>query len=373
MFGSTILDVAIGLVFVYLLLALICTSINELIASAARMRANTLSNGISHLLGGQALSGDTSFLEAFHDHPLISAITQQAGGHPSYLAPRRFALAVMDLCTQHKAGPLTFDHLLQGIHNLPDGKLKKTLLALMQNTDQNLQIAQTRIEDWFSDSMDRVSGWFKRKMQLITVVVAVLVTVFANADTLQISNRLWLNPTVRSATVELAKARAATPKTMLTADSADRSASPVKPVAIDPPDASTGAAELQAQVRAELGDLIGWSEDFTRFNQLAVERDMGVDPAICLAGVSTAANCPEAILKAQANANTLTWHDLWSQAFLWWIGWLLHQHVVGWLLTIIAISLGAPFWFDALKGLVNLRGTGKPPRRDTQSQPASTT
>ena len=32
----------------------------------------------------------------------------------------------------------------------------------------------------------------------------------------------------------------------------------------------------------------------------------------------------------------------------------------GWLLTILAISLGAPFWFDTLSRLSRLRGTGKP-------------
>lgn len=348
MFGSTILDVAIGLAFVYLLLALLCTSMNELIASALGIRADTLGDGLGHLLGGQALSaGETSFLDAFHDHPLISAIAQDAGGRPSYLAPRRFALAVMDLCTRDKPGPITFDDLLKGIRDLPDGKVKTTLLALMQNTDQNLQTAQKRIEDWFADSMDRVSGWFKRKMQMITISMAVLITIFANADTLQISNRLWSNPTVRAVTVELAKARG------------------------EGANAGT-TAELRSQVRAELGDLIGWSGDFARLNQLNVERETGVDPAGCLAQASTAANCPEVIRKAQEKAGMLTWNSLWSVAFLWWIGWLLHQHLVGWLLTIIAVSLGAPFWFDALKGLVNLRGTGKPPRPDTQAQPTST-
>ena len=32
----------------------------------------------------------------------------------------------------------------------------------------------------------------------------------------------------------------------------------------------------------------------------------------------------------------------------------------GWLLTVAAIMLGAPFWFDALGRLSRLRGTGKP-------------
>jgi hypothetical protein len=33
-------------------------------------------------------------------------------------------------------------------------------------------------------------------------------------------------------------------------------------------------------------------------------------------------------------------------------------HVVGWVLSIAAVSLGAPFWFDTLSRFVNLRGAG---------------
>ena len=35
--------------------------------------------------------------------------------------------------------------------------------------------------------------------------------------------------------------------------------------------------------------------------------------------------------------------------------------VIGWLITALAISLGAPFWFDLLNRFVKLRGTGTPP------------
>ena len=35
--------------------------------------------------------------------------------------------------------------------------------------------------------------------------------------------------------------------------------------------------------------------------------------------------------------------------------------IFGWLLTAFAVCLGAPFWFDMLNRLVNLRGTGANP------------
>jgi hypothetical protein len=35
----------------------------------------------------------------------------------------------------------------------------------------------------------------------------------------------------------------------------------------------------------------------------------------------------------------------------------------GWLITALAVSLGAPFWFDTLKTLINIRGAGPKPER----------
>jgi hypothetical protein len=40
---------------------------------------------------------------------------------------------------------------------------------------------------------------------------------------------------------------------------------------------------------------------------------------------------------------------------------LISNRFLGWLLTVAAISVGAPFWFDTLNRFVNIRGTGKPP------------
>ena len=39
-------------------------------------------------------------------------------------------------------------------------------------------------------------------------------------------------------------------------------------------------------------------------------------------------------------------------------------HLLGWLLTAAALSLGAPFWFDLLKKFINLRGAGQKPARE---------
>src|SRR5579864_2886035 len=107
MFNSTILDVAIGLAFTYLLLALICTTINEWIAGILKTRGKMLEQGITGLLKEQPL-GNTDFLSAFRKHPLIASLRRTPDTPPSYISPNAFALAVMDLVTPQQPGAITF-------------------------------------------------------------------------------------------------------------------------------------------------------------------------------------------------------------------------------------------------------------------------
>ncbi len=280
MFNSTILDVAVGLAFTYLLLALICTTINEWIAGVLKTRGKTLLKGLTGLLQGQQLSGGANLLAAFQGHPLIAALQSDPSSPPSYIASRTFALTIMDLITPQQPGPISFDELQTGIGNLPDGCVKSALLALMQNARGDLTVAQSRIEDWFNDSMDRVSGWYRRRSQLIAFCIAAVLTVAVNADTLAIGNKLWVSPTLRQELVNRAQAVNAGGQV------------PAAPAGLG------GAVKLESQ----LGDLVGWSGD---------------------------ASVP--------------------------------GHIPGWILTIIAVSLGAPFWFDTLNRIMSVRTAGKSP------------
>ena len=51
MFGSEIIDTAIGLVFVFLLVSVLVTVVNEMIAAAMLSRAKWLEYGIARLIG----------------------------------------------------------------------------------------------------------------------------------------------------------------------------------------------------------------------------------------------------------------------------------------------------------------------------------
>src|SRR5262249_18154540 len=91
MTGLAILDVALGLVFVYLLLSLLCTIVNEWIAQAARLRARTLRAGIETLLNDVKFKRVT---EQLYWHPLIAGL-KHGERDPSYIPGALFAKAFL--------------------------------------------------------------------------------------------------------------------------------------------------------------------------------------------------------------------------------------------------------------------------------------
>ena len=98
MTGIAILDVAFGLVVVYLLLSLLCTIVNEWIAQATRLRARTLRAGIENLLSDAKFKRVT---EDLYRHPLIAGL-KHGERDPSYIPGPVFAkafLLVMSLAT----------------------------------------------------------------------------------------------------------------------------------------------------------------------------------------------------------------------------------------------------------------------------------
>ncbi|MDQ2694742.1 MAG: hypothetical protein M3Z21_05065, partial [Pseudomonadota bacterium] len=203
MFGSAILEVAIGLIFVYLLVSLIVTAANELIASALKWRAANLEKGIRNLLNdpnAQRLADD------FFAHPLIQGLAE-AGKRPSYIPSRTFALALLDIVAPNTTGePQKLTAIRNALNDtsIPDD-VKKPLLVLLADAGNDLRRFQENVEVWFNNAMDRVAGWYRRKTQAMLLVLAVAFTAVLNIDTIAIVRALSVNPELRAALVEQAE------------------------------------------------------------------------------------------------------------------------------------------------------------------------
>lgn len=201
MFSSQVLEVAIGLVFIYLALSAVCSGIKELIARVLDMRAKTLESAIRNMLADPQNAITSRLLE----HPLIAS-TSQPGEKPPYISSRNFALALFDLLAPaDTAQSRTIQDLKNGVRNLPDARVRTTLLGLLDLGQQDVDRARGRVENWYDDVMDRVSGAYKRKAQLYIAGIGFLLCVSLNADTLMIMKELWSDEALRAALVNMAQ------------------------------------------------------------------------------------------------------------------------------------------------------------------------
>lgn len=298
MAGNAMIDVAIGLILMYLVLALICTSVNEFIANIFSMRAKTLRAGLEHLIDDKVL------LSQFKDHGLIDGLrTALKGNNPSYLSPATFAAAILDSLDPGKPLP-DLASVRGAIAALPPSNIKDALLSAMTSGVNDLETLRANVATWFDHTMDRLSGVFKRYMQWISFGVGLAVAVGVNADSWTVAAALWSDSALRTQVADAAGE-------MLTKSGGGDSKTQI--------DNLSGQIET---IRAQLRPLpIGWSDAPAR-------PDHG-------------------------------WYLSWSGR---------GQKLLGWLMTAVAVMLGAPFWFDLLGKFVQLRSAGNKPKSPTKSK-----
>jgi hypothetical protein len=186
------------------------------------------------------------------------------------------------------------------IKAIPSADVRAALTALLNRAQGDVSEFQARAEEWFDDSMERVSGWYRRRIQIVLATIAAGIVLVLNVDTVQIARHLWTDQAVRKAVVASADAEAR--------------------VAREQPE--IGEVAETVDELEELQIPMGWS--------VAEDPNPGTpDPRRLL----------------------WPWDD--------W-GWFLGK-LIGLVLTVAALTLGAPFWFDVLSKVARLRATGAPP------------
>jgi hypothetical protein len=150
--------------------------------------------------------------------------------------------------------------------------------------------AYDRFQRWFGSAQDRAEQWFQTHVRIVTIVGAILVSVFLQLDSVEIYDKLRHEPKLVEALVKAA------PGTL-----------------------EQGVAVQQGQVDAD-----------------AREKAF-------------------ADLKAKIDSTGFEllprgWFARWSTEKFWWF-----NHLFGLALSAGLLTLGAPFWFNLLKNLTNLR------------------
>lgn len=193
MFGSTVLEVAIGLMFCYGTLALVVSTLQEALAAAFGLRANMLLDAVKRMLDDPRCE---ALAQSLYDHPLVNPHGGKGSGRalsvrPSYIEPAHFAIALLDSLRSNPAVPLQ-----AAIDALPDEQVRRVLLALYRQASGDLQRFQDGIAGWFNSAMERLSGIYKRRQLLISFLLALLLAILLNIDSIHLFQTLWQNPTL---------------------------------------------------------------------------------------------------------------------------------------------------------------------------------
>ncbi|SEJ74890.1 hypothetical protein SAMN05192553_11117 [Cyclobacterium xiamenense] len=304
MFGSVILEVVIGLIFIFLLLSLLATTVSELAMNLLYSRGKNLQLALQTMLDDE----QEVLCTKFFDHPLIQKLSRKGGKElPSYIRNEYFSTVLVELL--RGGADERFETIEAAIADLPDGKTKEVLKTFARNANGNLTDFKKNLENWYQHTMDQATGWYKANLRKVLFGLGLVISIVFNADTLRIAERLSLDPAARQQTIALAYDFLEKRE-----DSAAR---------------DTTLTQLQQKI------------------QTLVEEDITSASSVLGMGWNDA---PPAHIR------------FFSKLLpdrVWWY-YVLYS-MLGWIITAFAITLGAPFWFDLLKKVTNIRASGEKP------------
>ncbi|MBL3656616.1 hypothetical protein [Fulvivirga sediminis] len=319
MLGSPILEVVIGIVFIYLLFSLLSTIVNELIASIFRLRGKNLKSAIRRMLDDdrsqQQLSAD------FYNHPLIKYLSRTDKSLPAYIEPKAFSKVLIEIILSGrkvaKVGGVvkgTADDIFHKIEQLDmEGETVELLKTFAREAGNDWNVFSDKLENWFEQTMDRAKGWYNRKLKKITFGIGLVIALAFNIDTIQVYQILNRNAEVRKSVLESAANYIAYAKS----DSAYTPGGDMDTTTTVGQVSNKLGKFLDEQIQPNTNMLgLGWNDESLR------GCDASVSGVVCV------------VLK-----------------------------LAGWFITALAISLGSPFWFDLLNRLISLRGVGDNPEK----------
>ncbi len=251
---SSVLDVIIALVFTYFLLALIASGVQEVIAGIFAWRGTYLAKGLDVILDNSDTASfrwvnARDFLRAHFTpapgqsaaerlakvvarnpqgaptpqqavlqrvlgvstHPLMRGTPSRL---PSYIPARTFSLALLETLRDGSDAPV-FTQIEHSVAGLPEGDLKKTLSMFLREARDDVDAFRIRLEQWFNDAMDRVSGIYKRLSQYVMIIFGVVLALALNVDSLRVARVLWQTPALRAVMLADAEHLVAAPPPVL--------------------------------------------------------------------------------------------------------------------------------------------------------------
>jgi hypothetical protein len=347
MFNSAVLDLAVGLIFCFLSVSLTAGVIVEAIASLFAVRAKTLRAGIAQLLNDpnyKALAKEIYAHAAVNPRGdgTVTSASSPNKNDPAYIDRQLFSQAMLDILkispeiATAPGGKPTTTTLKNAVDSAlgaqPSAQLQTFFHGVIDRSLGDPDKIKGELVAWFDNSMDRVSGWYKRWTQVVSIVVGFVLAAGLNIDAINVAKVLWTQPKL----VEELKLPAALPAGSATASPLAEATAPgtSRPGTGAATPAPSGiAASRASNEKTDAADML---------HQINMTLPVGWAHGVLL--------------------------DEKGQWVSWGAFWLA---LLGWAITALSTLFGAPFWFDLLQTVIRLKGAGPSPKEKVDDKGAA--
>lgn len=319
MFNSPILNLVILLSFTYFIGSLMLSAINEFIAAIFRMRQNHLKEALGKFFFSN--SWKVFIDEKFIKSPQIQSLMKAVDKYPAYISASNFVSVLIE-----QIGPANFNttNLSAAItaSTLPQ-EMKTVLATLLAKSQNKLEDFEKELEKFYDEAMDRVTGWYKRKVRTIMFFVGIALSVTLNIDTLKISNDALSNPErldkiADNITTEMSRMERANDSIRIK-DASGKVIAELNIKMDTTTNGTTGKAESNLkELKITYEQTTGYQLGYKKFDDFVKD---------------------------------------WQENYF--------EKIMGILITVFALQLGANYWFDLLNKFINLRAAGKKPEQES--------
>lgn len=377
MINSGVLDIVTGLVFIYLLYSLLATIIQEIIASNFGFRGKMLERAIFRMLedenkfnsrfksffylfrkSGNGGRKNTPSGE-FYNHPLIKFLGEDNScNKPAYLNKHCFSKVMVDLLRGDEIRPgddpkvMIQKALDEKKTNWGNARISDETLSFLRSiwVDAQGDITKFRasLENWFDETMDRASGWYKKHTQFVLFFVGLSIAIVFNVDTLKIVDKLEKDPKLR--------------EQLILQVEAFEKAHP----------------NLDQELLRQKAEYEEFMEKYSGTSLATNDslQDKQKEDSIQLSKYEALQSRRDTLFKRAERVISNDINNVHQTLGLEWENYncksnlfvCLLQSLLGWVITALAISLGAPFWFDLLNKLMKLRGSVATPTSDDKEK-----
>lgn len=189
-----ILQVLIAIALMYLLVSIIVTSIQEVIANLLDLRAKALEKRLQELFVDQDL-------QKLYADPFVSVLLDgEKKKVPSYIPSHVLSNAVIAM-TGAEGVAQEAEAIVaaikawteEGPQGDPPHTLRRAVRSLLAQGETDIAAIRHGVEEWYDSAMKRLSSDYKRTVHYWTLVIGFFVAVLLNADSVGLAGYLMRN------------------------------------------------------------------------------------------------------------------------------------------------------------------------------------